>query len=93
MQKNEKNFYELIISQVRKKVSNVTQPALYYDNKTQFTSEPYLTDESEAFHQSQPVRRGSQRHTKPQNNVSSNASGKSIAQNLYTHTHTRLQLI
>lgn len=63
---------------MRKKVSNVTQPPqLYYDNKTQFTSEPYLTDESEQFHQSQPVRRGSQRHNRPaQNNVSSNASGK-----------------
>lgn len=63
---------------MRKKVSNVTQPpaTLYYDNKTQFTSEPYLMDENEAFHQ-QPVRRGSQRHNKPsQNHVSSNASGE-----------------
>lgn len=69
---------------MRKKVSNVTQPSAtldYYDNKTQFTSEPYLMDESEAFHQQQPVRRGSQRHTKPtQNNVSSNASGKQVCQ-------------
>lgn len=58
---------------VRKKVSTTSQqpPTLYYDNKTHFTSEPYLMDESETLHQ--PVRRGSQRRP-AQNNVSSNAS-------------------
>ena len=65
----------LIIIQVRKKVSTTSQqpPTLYYDNKTHFTSEPYLMDESETLHQ--PVRRGSQRRP-AQNNVSSNASGR-----------------
>jgi hypothetical protein len=60
---------------VRKKVSTTSQqpPTLYYDNKTHFTSEPYLMDESETLHQ--PVRRGSQRRP-AQNNVSSNASGR-----------------
>jgi len=67
----------LIIIQVRKKVSTSQQPpTLYYDNKTHFTSEPYLMDESETLHQ--PVRRGSQRRA-AQNNVSSNASGRKSA--------------
>ncbi|KAG5673827.1 hypothetical protein PVAND_003841 [Polypedilum vanderplanki] len=59
---------------VRKKVSTTQapSPSLYYDNKTQFASEPYLTDDNETLHQ--PVRRGSQRRPAQNNNVSSNAS-------------------
>lgn len=72
----------LIIIQVRKKVSTSQQPpTLYYDNKTHFTSEPYLMDESETLHQ--PVRRGSQRRP-AQNNVSSNASGRKSVSCLFS---------
>lgn len=68
------SFSHLINIKVRKKVSTSQQPpTLYYDNKTHFTSEPYLMDESENI--PQPVRRGSQRRP-AQNNVSSNASGR-----------------
>lgn len=56
---------------MRKKVP---QPPTLYDNKPQYTSEPYLTDEADTpVHQ--PVRRGSQRRS-AQNNQSTHAPGE-----------------
>lgn len=56
---------------MRKKVP---QPPTLYDNKPQYTSEPYLTDEADTpVHQ--PVRRGSQRRS-AQNNQSTYAPGE-----------------
>ena len=50
--------------QVRKKVP---QPPSFYDNKPHYTSEPYLSDETDAPIPHQHVRRGSQRRTAQSN--------------------------
>ncbi|CRK95398.1 CLUMA_CG008695, isoform A [Clunio marinus] len=51
---------------VRKKVP---QPPTFHDNKPQYTSEPYLSDEAEVA-LPQPIRRGSQRRTTQSNSSS-----------------------
>lgn len=55
---------------MRKKVP---QPQILYDNKPQYTSEPYLTDEDPI---PQPVRRGSQRRTAQTNSSAAHAPGE-----------------
>ena len=60
--------------QVRKKVP---QPPSLYDNKPHYTSEPYLSDETDAPIPHQHVRRGSQRRT-AQSNQSSYVPGNAF---------------